>query len=401
MANLTVDSSFFDCEYERKNTGSLKYGVHPNGDSNHNLIPMWIADMDFKVPPQVEQSLVDTARHGIFGYSSTDDEYDSALVSWYRRRMHWNIEPNWIVQMPGVMFAVSSTIRALTNVGDAVLICQPVYYPFAKIISANKRNLIVSELRLVNDRYEYDFADFERKIADNHVKLFLLCSPHNPVGRVWTKEELTEIGRICIKYNVTIVSDEIHSDIVYQGSKHIPLASISDEIADRSVICTSPTKTFNLAGLQAAHIMITNTAIRQKVKRTALAAGYGGLNSMAIAAAKAAYLYGEPWLDGLLSYLQGNISLLQDALSGTNGKITLVKPEGTYLMWLNCRNLKLSDRQLELFFLKEAGLWLHNGTTFGEGGGGMMRMNIACPRTVLQRAIARLEQALHKADQYR
>lgn len=240
------------------------------------------------MPPAVGESLQYVTEHGIFGYTLTDAEYDDLIISWYKKRMSWQIRPEWILKVPGVMFAIAASIQALTNPGDAVLICQPVYYPFAKIISSNNRRLVVSELKLNKERYEIDFADMEEKITQNSVKIFLLCSPHNPVGRVWTREELLSIGEICLRHNVIIISDEIHSDFIFNGY-HIPIASLSEELADRTITCTSPTKTFNLAGLQEANIIISNERIRHKVQKACLATGYSNLNTMAIAATKAAF----------------------------------------------------------------------------------------------------------------
>lgn len=387
-----IDLSFFDTVYERKNTGSIKYDTIPAGSRYKDIIPMWIADMDFKVPAEVEKELVRVSRHGIFGYTSTDEEYDNVLRNWYMQRMNWEINPEWNVKTPGIIFAIAAAINAFTNIGDSILICQPVYYPFANVITENKRTLVVSQLQINNGRYEIDFEDLEKKLSDNSVKVFLLCSPHNPVGRVWTKEELLEIGRLCLKHKVLIISDEIHSDFIYKGFSHIPIASLSDELAENTITCTAPSKTFNLAGLQASNIFVKNTLLRENLQKACNATGYSKLNTMAITASKAAYKYGGPWLNALLEYLQNNISLLHNALS--DSKISLIRPEGTYLMWLDCRELNMSDRELKKFFINEAGLWLHNGSTFGAGGSRFMRMNIACPKSVLSKALTRLNQAL-------
>lgn len=387
----SISPDYFDTVYDRHTAGDIKY--QPISGVG-NVIPMWIADMDFKAPPAVEEALMKSAKHGIFGYTKTDEEYDNLIVSWYKRRMGWHINPEWILKAPGVMFAISAAIRALTEEDDCVIICQPVYYPFAKIVAANRRRLVVSELQLTNGRYKIDFSDFETKIKQYSVKAFLLCSPHNPVGRVWTRDELSEIGRICCKYNVIIVSDEIHSDFVYGNQNHIPISTLSEEIAARTVTCTAPSKTFNLAGLQASNIIISSTDIRRKVHRVLRATGYGELNTMAIAATKAAYKDGEAWLDALLPYLQENIRILGEACAETGGKISLIQPEGTYLMWLDCRRCGLSDIELADFFLKQAKVRLHSGTTFGAGGSGFVRMNIACPKALLLKAITQIDSAI-------
>ncbi len=381
----------FDTVHNRIGTGSIKYEQSMT-PSPQSIIPMWIADMDFKAPPTVTEALNRAVEHGIFGYTLTDNEYDELIISWYAKRMEWEIRPEWILKTPGVMFAIAASIIALTDPGDAVLICQPVYYPFAKVITENNRRLIVSELLFNNGRYEIDFTDLEEKIVKSSVKLFLICSPHNPVGRVWTKEELKHIGEICLRHDVIVISDEIHSDFIFEG-RHTPIASLSKELADRTITCTSPTKTFNLAGLQAANIIISNDNLRSKVRKACLATGYSNLNTMAIVAAKAAYKDGEAWLDELLSYLKDNYNVLKSTFS-ERSNISLIHPEGTYLAWLDCRRMNRSDRELEDFFTNQAGIRLHLGTTFGAGGGGFVRMNIACPRSVLLEAITRIEKAL-------
>lgn len=387
----SFNSEFFDIIHDRNVAGDIKYSPAPGVK---NVIPMWIADMDFKIPPAVEEALAAASHYGIFGYTQTDEEYDVAVAAWYKKRMSWNVKPEWILKTPGVIFAVAAAVQALTDVGDGVMICQPAYYPFANIIPANNRKLVVSQLRLTDGRYEIDFDDFEEKIIRDRVKIFLLCSPHNPVGRVWTREELSEIGRICCKRNVYIVSDEIHSDFVFEGRKHVPIASLFEEFSDITVTCTSPTKTFNLAGLQSANIIISNCDVRRKVYKACRATGYGNINTMAIAATKAAYKYAEPWLDALLFYLQENVSILQKFSDENRGKISLIRPEGTYLMWLDCRKIGLNDFELEELFTKKAGVRLHSGAIFGAGGSGFVRMNIACPKSVLLQALKKIGSVL-------
>ena len=383
------DHTFFDPVYDRTGTGAIKYNNLPQ-----NTIPMWIADMDFKSPPAVTEALIKAARHGIYGYGDTDDEYDKLIIDWYDRRIGWKIEKEQILKIPGVMFGVAAAIRAVTKPNDAVLICQPVYYPFAKIIPDNHCKTVINKLVLKNGRYEIDFEDFENKIKQEKVKAFLLCSPHNPVGRVWSRTELAEIARICLENGVYIISDEIHSDFVYPGYKHIPIASLSDEIADRTITCLSPTKTFNLAGLQAANMVAPNNNLRIRIKKECAATGYSHLNIMAVAAAKAAYQQGEEWLEGLLQYLGENIALLRTAFP-KGAPISALNMEGTYLAWLDCRKLNLSPSELDNLFLGKAGVWLHNGHTFGAGGDSFMRMNIACPKSVLEEAIERIKSAVY------
>lgn len=383
------DHSFFDPKYDRTGTGAIKYRNLPE-----NTIPMWIADMDFKSPPAVTDALIKAAQHGIYGYGDTDDEYDTLIVDWYDRRIGWKIEKEQILKIPGVMFGVAAAIRAVTEPNDAVLICQPVYYPFAKIIPDNHRRTVISELVLKNGRYEIDFENFENKIKQEKVKAFLLCSPHNPVGRVWSRTELAEIARICLKNGVYIISDEILSDFIYPGYNHIPIASISNEIADRTITCLSPTKNFNLAGLQAANMVVPNKQLRIRIKKECVATGYSHLNIMATAATKAAYQQGEEWLEGLLQYLGQNVALLRTSFP-EDAPVYALNLEGTYLAWLDCRKLKMSPSELDNLFLSKAGIWLHNGHTFGSGGDGFMRMNIACPNSVLEEAIERIKLAVY------
>lgn len=388
-SNITFD--FFDQIHNRKNTASVKHDIIPQGADKDKLIPMWVADMDFKTPPAVEKALTEVASHGIYGYTMADEAYKNALVNWCKKRYNWQISTHWNTPTPGVMFAVSAAVRALTKPLESVLICQPVYHPFANTIKANNRKVVISELKLLNGRYEIDWADFEKQIIKNQVKLFILCSPHNPVGRVWTLAELKKIGEICLKHNVYVIADEIHADFVYSGHQHIPFASISEDLANITITCTSPSKTFNLAGLQVANILISNEEIREKFQTECIITGYGNLNIMAFAAAKAAYTQGEEWLDTMLAYLEDNIKLLAAAFGSENSPIKLIKPEGTYLMWLDCRSLGLTQEELEKLFLEKAGLWLNSGTIFGKGGEGFMRMNIACPKAILETAISRLQ----------
>lgn len=386
------DLNYFDTVYNRNNTNSIKYGK-PYAECNQSVIPMWIADMDFKSPPSVIEALKQTAEHGIYGYGCADDEYDNLITDWYYKRMNWHIDSKYLIKVPSVMFGVATAIRALTKPDDAVLIFQPVYYPFEKGVVNNNRKVVVSELVLKNGRYEIDFNNFESIIKSENVKAILFCSPHNPVGRVWSKDELLRIAQICIKNDVYIISDEIHSDFVFSGKKHIPISTLSEEIADKTVTCISPTKTFNIAGLQAANIVVSNRSLRQNIEKECCATGYSNLNIMAISAVKAAYKNGEEWLDGLLQYLQKNILLLKETFTD-NSNISLVNPEGTYLAWLDCRKLSLNSLQLDDLFLKKAGVWLHNGATFGQGGAGFMRINIACPNSVLNQAIERINSVI-------
>ncbi|WP_428898347.1 cystathione beta-lyase [Parelusimicrobium proximum] len=383
----------FDTVFGRLGTGSIKYNMKGLGKPE-DVIPMWVADMDFKTAPAITQALEQTARQGIYGYTYADSEYDMALCNWYKTRFAWPVMPGWNVQVPSVIFAIFAAVKALTKERDSVIICQPVYHPFENIIKASGRNLVVSELQYITGKYQIDFEDFEQQIIKNNVKMFILCSPHNPIGRVWTKDELAKLGEICLRHNVYIISDEIHSDLVLSGHKHTPLASISDDIANITLTCTAPTKTFNLAGIQASNIIIKNAEIKEKFIKERDNTGFHALNMMAIAATHAAYTQGGEWLSELLKYLEANVKFLSDTLARLNCGVSLVKPEGTYLMWLDCRALGLSDDALDTFFTNKAKLWLNRGDMFGLGGSGFMRMNIACPCETMKLAMERLERAV-------
>lgn len=380
----------FDTVYNRKGTNSVKYKIHPRYPEISDLIPMWIADMDFKTAPEIVSALREAADEGIFGYTQPDSEYFELLIDWNKKHFDFNIDRNWIVPCEGVMSAIAAAIRALSSDEDSVLILQPVYYPFANVINGNNRRLVVSELKNDGDNYVIDYRDLENKIINNNVKILLFCSPHNPVGRVWKREELERVTRICLKHNVIVISDEIHSDLVYK--KHIPAASLSDEVANITIALTSITKTFNLAGIQGANLIIPNEKIRIAIENKLHSQCAGGPNIMSLAATKAAYQFGDRWLDELLIYLQGNINYVIKSLMST--KIKPLPPQGTYLIWIDCRALGLNDRELEDFFIKKCGVWMNSGYIFGKGGSGFMRMNIACPREVLEEAIKHIKDGL-------
>jgi cystathionine beta-lyase len=384
----------FDKIIDRRGTDSLKYDLAANRGMPEDIIPLWVADMDFPAPPEVLEALVEKSRHGIFGYSDTiGDDYFNALADWYASRFNWHLSPKWLVKTPGVVFAICTAIRALTEEGDAVLIQEPVYYPFAGSVRANNRNLVVNELVYRDGRYYIDFDDFEDKIARNRVRLFILCSPHNPVGRVWSEEELAAMGEICLKYGVKVVADEIHADFVYPGYRHHVFETIRPEFADMTITCTAPTKTFNLAGLQISNVFISNTELRKKFKQELEKTGYSQPNIMGLVACKAAYRYGAQWLEDLKSYLVSNLALVRDFLAQELPSVRLVEPEGTYLLWLDFRALDLPDKELNDLIVQKAGLWLNAGPMFGAGGEGFQRINIGCPAATLQKALERLKKA--------
>lgn len=379
---------------DRKDTNCLKYDFAVERGKPENVLPLWIADMDFKAPEYVLNKLSEIVDHGIFGYTDSKEDYFNALSHWYREYFHWEIEEEWLIKTPGIVFAIAATISAFTKEGEGVLIQQPVYYPFKEVILENGRNLVNSPLVYKEGKYRMDYEDFERKIVEEKVKLFILCSPHNPVGRVWKKEELETIGEICLRHEVLIISDEIHSDFVYPGNKHTVFASLSEDIAARTITCTAPSKTFNIAGLQISNIFISNPEIREKFQSAIAKTGYSQVNQIGIAASQACYEGGREWLEDLKEYLIENIHFTRKFLEERLPKITLIEPEGSYLLWLDCKALNLSEEEREERIVYKGNLWLDGGTMFGEEGSGFERINIACPRPVLEQALNQLEMAL-------
>lgn len=384
----------FDEIIDRKNSDCLKYDFAVERGKPEDVLPLWVADMDFRTAPFITQRMAKDVELGIFGYTNHKDDYFQAIADWYQTYFQWTVEKDWLVKTPGVVFAIAMAIQALTKEGESVLIQQPVYYPFAAVVQDNNRKLVNSPLVLKNGHYEMNYEELEKKIAEENVKLFLLCSPHNPVGRVWTKEELKRVGEICLKYHVKIVSDEIHSDFVYPGHQHYMLPTIDERLKDISIICTAPSKTFNLAGLQVSNIFIPNPEIRAAFQKRLDAVGYCEVNMLGQHACQAAYEGGREWLEQLKDYLKGNLDFTREFLEKRIPGIKLIEPEGTYLIWLDCRALGLSEEALEDLMVHQAKLWLDAGSMFGAVGAGFERINLACPRSLLQEALERLEKAV-------
>ena len=384
----------FDEVVNRKNTGSIKYDFAAERGMPEDILPLWVADMDFKTPQAVIDALVKTSEHGIYGYSDMKYDYFDTLRTWYSRRFNWETEASWLVKTPGVVYAIATAVRGLTEKGDAVLTQRPVYYPFTRCIEVNDRQLVNNPLICQSGRYTIDFEDFEQKIIDHNVKLFILCSPHNPVGRVWTREELTRMGDICLAHNVTVVSDEIHADFVYEGQTHTIFASIKPAFADISLTCTAPSKTFNLAGLQVSNIFIPNRSLRHAFKAEMERSGFSQVGLMGLVACQAAYAHGAEWLDALKQYLASNLSFIRVFLKENLPEVKLIEPEGTYLVWLDFRELGLSEDALENLIINNAKLWLDRGAMFGPEGEGFERFNIACPKVTLEKAFSQLKAAI-------
>lgn len=387
----------FDRWIERAGTNCVKYDFAKEWGYSGEELSLWVADMDFETVPEITDALVERARHGIYGYSMPKENYWDTVISFMEKEHNYKTKKEWYVNTPGVVFAIAMAIRALTKEGDSVLIQRPVYHPFTKMVEKNNRRLINSPLKEVKSQgsihYEIDLADFEVKIRLHNVKLFILCNPHNPVGRVWTKDELIAMGNICRKYGVVVVSDEIHFDFIYPGFVHTCFASISKEFSDMTITCTSPTKTFNLAGLQVSNVIIENKELREKVNEEIKSNGYDEPNIFGMVACKAAYEFGKPWLKELNEYLLGNLNFVREFVKEHLPKVSLIEPEGTYLLWLDFRAYQLSKEELEEKIVKEAKLWLNSGSMFGEEGEGFERINIATPRAYLEKAMNQLKLA--------
>ncbi len=386
----------FDEIIERKKTNSLKYDFAVQRGMPEDILPLWVADMDFRTPREVTEALVKKAEHGIFGYSEPFDDYFEAIEKWFTGHFHWTPEKNRLVLSCSVVFSICNFIEALTREGDAVIINSPVYYPFGEAVTDNRRKLVSSDLVYSDGKYHIDFEDLERKIVENDVKLYILCNPHNPVGRVWRRDELEKISEICLKHNVFVVSDEIHADFIYKGYKFVSYASLGKEALSNAAICTSPSKTFNLAGLHNANTYIYDDEVREKFIKVQNKKGYSQSNIMGIVACKSAYEYGGEWHKELMGYLEENLSLVRCFLAQHIPKIRLVEPEGTYLIWLDCSGLGLSDTELNRLIVEKAGLWLDAGSMFGKVGEQFERINIACPRSTLEEALKRLNKAVRE-----
>ncbi|HHT25929.1 MAG TPA: pyridoxal phosphate-dependent aminotransferase [Firmicutes bacterium] len=376
----------FDILINRYNTDSVKYDFALERGKPADVIPMWVADMDFAAPPEVLADIQKAVTHGIFGYTEVKDDYYQALSSWFSSRFGFHFNDKDVIKVPGVVFALAQAVVAFTQPSDSVIIQTPVYRPFYQVVETNGRKLVCNPLVYTNGTYAIDFADFERKVRTENVKLFILCSPHNPVGRVWERGELEELNRICVKYGVIIVSDEIHCDFVYPGYKHTCFGLINED----AVIATAPSKTFNLAGLQAANIVVKNTDLRNKLAATVANTGFGHLNTIAYAACRSAYAHGAAWLEQLIQYLAENIRLVRDFLATELPDVKLCEPQGTYLLWLDFAAYHLTQDELDRRMTEGARLWLNSGTIFGKEGHGFQRMNIACPKATLQTALERL-----------
>jgi len=388
----------FDTPIDRTHTWSIKHDFKKENGKADDILPLWVADMDFRSPDSVVEALKQAVDHGIFGYSRADESYFDAVAAWYQKRHHLTLQPEWMTCTPGIVFALSIAVRAFTQEGDAVLIQPPVYHPFSRAILRNKRTLVENPLVLKDGHYEMDLEELEQKVLDEHVKLMILCNPHNPVGRVWTREELTSLADICLRHHVYVISDEIHGDFVWQGHEQTPYASISEEACLHSMMCTAPSKTFNLAGMATSNLFIPDPEMRRKFRSELLDVGQENMNRLGLFACRAAYEGGGEWLDQLIGYLAGNLALVRDFCKNRVPQIQLVEPEGTYLAWLDCRELGMTDDELMAFFSDEAKVWLDPGTHSGEQGSGFMRFNLGSSRSVIAQALDQIEAAWKKRN---
>lgn len=391
MAEKNLD---FDRVVDRKNTRCLKYDFAKRRGMPEDVLPLWVADMDFKTSSYVEEALVEEARHGIFGYSEVQTPYFEIVGDWMKRHHDWEVQEDWLVKTPGVVFALAMAVKAYTEPGDRVLVQLPVYYPFSEVIEDNGRKVVSNTLCLGDDnRYHMDFDDFERKIVEEKISLFFLCSPHNPVGRVWTREELVRLGDICVKHYVTVVSDEIHADFVFRGKHHV-FAGLKKEYEDITITCTSPSKTFNLAGMLISNIFIPNRELRHRFRKEMDAAGISQLGVTGLVACEAAYGKGEEWYQAMHAYVADNIAFTRTYVAEKLTGVHMTEHEGTYLVWLDFRGTGYSVDELETLIVHKAKLWLDSGKIFGESGRGFQRVNVACPRSILKEALDRIRRAL-------
>lgn len=375
-----MDKTIFDKIIPRHNTNSLKYDFPAKYNKPADAVPLWVADMDFPIAEEITQAIQAYTHHGIYGYSEVGDSYFATLENWFKNQHDFHIQKDWLVKTPGIVYALAMAIQAYTKVGEGVLIQKPLYYPIEGAILANHRTVIDNTLVYKNGTYHIDFDDFEKKAAQ--AKIFILCNPHNPVGRVWTYDELKEMARIVKKYNLIVISDEIHQDLTFDNHKHLTFANITPDV--KTITCTSPSKTFNLAGLQVSNIFIPDQNLRDAFTTAMGTTGYSQLNTLGLVACQAAYTHGLPWLTQLKDYLWQNMLYVKSTLADIAPQVDVIPLEGSYLLWLDFNKLGIPHDVLEDALLTKAGLWLSSGTTFGATGEGFFRINLACPRTTLE-----------------
>ena len=383
----------FDKIIDRTNNFSAKWSEMNKNFGTNNLLPMWVADMDFLTAPCVMEALKDRLEQGIFGYTTRPSSYNESIVNWLDNRFSWKINQEWLMFSPAVITSISLLIQNLTQKNDKIMIQEPVYSPFHSIVESNERNLVISPLVKLDDgSYVMDYEDIEAKIKD--VKVFILCNPHNPVGRVWTREELTRLGEICLKHNVLVISDEIHSDIILKNHKHTPFASISKEFRENTITCMAPTKTFNLAGLQSSFLVISNPYYYEVMDKAFSILDIKRNNAFSLVATEAAYNYGEDWLYELIKYIEDNVDFAIDYIKNHMPQLKVKKTEGTYLLWVDFSNLNVDKKDLKNALINKGRIALSDGSSFGIGGDGYYRINLACPRSMVLEGLKRIEFAI-------
>nr|WP_312215145.1 MalY/PatB family protein [Clostridioides sp.] len=383
----------FDTIVDRSNNFAAKWSEMDKKYGTNDLLPMWIADMDFKAAPCIVEAIRNRLDQEIYGYTTRPDSYNESIVNWVSKRFGWNIKKEWLIFSPGVMPSISLIIQELTDKNDKIMIQEPVYSPFNSIVKANDRELVISPLiKEENGNYVMNYAEIEANIKD--VKLFILCNPHNPVGRVWTKEELIKLGDICIRNNVKVISDEIHCDIILKGHKHTPFGSISEEFAQNSITCMAPTKTFNIAGLQMSQVILPNEDDYNKLDTAFTRIDIKRNNAFSLVATEAAYNHGEDWLDEFLEYLEGNIDYAVKYIQDNIPTLKVNKPEATYLLWVDFSKLGKSDDEIAKGLVEKGKIALNNGPSFGIGGSQFQRINLACPRSMVEEGLSRIKTAV-------
>jgi cystathionine beta-lyase len=387
----------FDKRLDRTNTASYKWDQSEKLFGKADILPLWVADMDFEAPKEVVDAISRRAEEGIYGYTIRTQGFYDAIIGWLSRRHQWSIKQEWISSSPGVVPALSLMVLAFTEPGDRVILQSPVYYPFYDVIKMNGRNVVDNPLILEEGRYSIDFELLEQQ-ARQGAKMLLLCSPHNPGGRVWKREELERIGEICLKYNVLVVADEIHHDLVFSAHNHVPFASLSEAFAQNSLTCIATSKTFNLAGLQAASVIIPNEELRRKYNALLKTLSLHMESFFGLTAIESSYTYGDEWLDQLLVYLEGNLDLLLAFMEKNIPQVKVIKPEGTYLVWMDCTSISSDPQVLKQLMFDKAGVAFSEGSVFGKQGAGFLRINIACPRSILIEALEKFATAVNDAS---
>jgi cysteine-S-conjugate beta-lyase len=380
----------FDKIIDRRSTASIKFDFRGKFFDNPDVVPMWVADMDFETPDFIVDAVSKRAEHPIYGYTLRTVSYYNSIINWVKNRHNWEIEHDWIVFSPGIVPALNISTFAYTQPDDKIIIQPPVYYPFFTAVTDHNRVLLQNKLLYNKNKYTFDFDDFEEKAKD--AKMFFFSNPHNPVARVWTKDELLRLGNICVKNDLLIISDEIHNDLILPGFKHIPLASLSDEIASITITCIAPSKTFNIAGLATSSIIISNEELRKKFEHVINTMHLSMGNIFGAVASEAGYTHGDSWVDELVLYIQDNYNLVENILKSTNSPVKLIPPEATYLGWLDFSETGLNDDEIRKILIEKAGLGLSPGSMFGNGGQGFQRINVATPKTIVLNAMEKISE---------